>query len=226
MTITQIKDRILYGQSVDPNNIDYKTRLTMLPRKFLENIESCVNETLENNIEGDFVEAGVWQGGACILAHNIFKIASSTKKVWVFDSFEGLPKPDAEKYPSDAGDTHWTIPELSVSLEQVQANFSLFNELDNSVEFVKGWFKDTMPNNKVKTISVLRLDGDMYESTIEPLEFLYPKLSKGGYCIIDDYTPEYGAFNAVNDYRETHNITEPIEIVHNSGVTIGFWKKA
>jgi O-methyltransferase len=226
MTIEQIKDRILYGQSVDLNNIDHDTRLTMLPRTFLENVESCVNETLENNIEGDFVEAGVWRGGACILAHNIFKTASSTKKVWVFDSFEGLPKPDAEKYPSDAGDAHWTIPELSVSLEQVQANFRIFNELDNSVEFVKGWFKDTMPDNKIKTISVLRLDGDMYESTIEPLEFLYPKISKGGYCIIDDYTPKYGAFNAVNHYREKHNITEPIEVVDDSGVTIGFWKKS
>lgn len=226
MTIPQIKDRILYGQTVDPNNIDHDTRLTMLPRTFLENVESCVNETLENNIKGDFVEAGVWRGGACILAHNIFKIASSTKKVWVFDSFEGLPKPDAEKYPSDTGDNHWSIPELSVSLEQVKKNFELFNVLDESVEFIKGWFKDTMPNNAIENISVLRLDGDMYESTIDPLEYLYPKLSSGGYCIIDDYTPRYGAFNAVNDYREKYNITEPIEVVSDSGVTIGFWKKA
>lgn len=226
MTIPQIKDRILYGQTVDPNNIDHDTRLTMLPRTFLENVESCVNETLENNINGDFVETGVWRGGACILAHNIFKIASSTKKVWVFDSFEGLPKPDAEKYPSDAGDDHWSIPELSVSLEQVKENFELFNVLDESVEFVKGWFKDTMPNNAIENISVLRLDGDMYESTIDPLEYLYPKLSSGGYCIIDDYNPKYGAFNAVNDYREKYNITEPIEVVSDSGVTIGFWKKA
>lgn len=225
MKIEQIKNRILYGQTENPNQADGNTRLTMLPKLFLENVEMCVKETLENNIEGDFVEAGVWRGGACILAHNMFKKAKSPKKVWVYDSFEGVPQPNPDEYPSDHGDDHWTISELSVSLEEVQSNFELFNKLDGTVEFVKGWFKDTMPTNTIDKISVLRLDGDMYESTIDPLEYLYPKLSAGGYCIIDDYNPKYGAFNAVNDYRTKYNITEPIQVVNDSGVTIGYWKK-
>lgn len=225
MTTEEVKNRLLYGQSLDPNNIDHDTRLTMLPRVFLENVELCINETLKNKIPGDFVETGVWRGGACILARHIYKTANSTKKVWVYDSFEGLPQPDAEKYPHDSGDSHWTISELSISLEQVQNNFKIFSELDDNVEFVKGWFRDTMPVNKIQNISVLRLDGDMYESTIDPLEYLYPKLSSGGYCIIDDYRQGYGAYQAVNDYREQNNITEPMQIIDNSGVTIGFWKK-
>jgi hypothetical protein len=225
MTIEEIKNRILYGQTVDPNNIDYNTRLTMLPRLFLENIEECVNETLKDQIEGDFVEAGVWRGGACILVNEIFKKLNTDKKVWVYDSFEGLPKPNESKYPSDAGDNHWTLPELSVSLEEVHDNFKIFGDLDDNVKFVKGWFSDTMPSNTIDKISVLRLDGDMYESTIDPLEYLYPKLSIGGYCIIDDYHPRYGAYNAVNDYRAMHNITTPIQVLNDSGVTLGYWKK-
>jgi hypothetical protein len=200
--------------------------LTMLPKLFLENVEECINETLKNNIEGDFVEVGVWRGGACILAREIFKELNINKKVWVYDSFEGLPKPNETKYPQDAGDNHWNIPELSVSLEQVQNNFRLFSELDDNVKFIKGWFKDTMPINTIDKISVLRLDGDMYESTIDPLEYLYPKLSSGGYCIVDDYTSRYGAYAAVNDYRHKFNIIDPIQVISDSGVTIGFWKKS
>lgn len=203
MEIDQIKERIL---SV---HLDWPNRLTMLAPKILDNVEYCINECEKNNIEGDFVETGVWKGGAIILAYNLYKKSGQKRKVYAYDSFEGLPKPNPEKYPIDEGDIHWTIRELAVSLEEVQENFKIFSELDDSVVFVKGWFKDTIPVNTIGKISVLRLDGDMYESTIDVLEHLYPKLSVGGFCIIDDFAHK-GAKEAVMDYRRKHKITDEI----------------
>jgi len=226
MTLEEIKNRIFYGVTNPVNNqIDYEARLTMLPILVLEHVEYCVKECIKNNIEGDFVETGAWRGGACILAREIFKESNVNKKVYVYDSFEGLPKPNGEKYPIDANDIHWSIPELSVSLEQVQENFKLFRGLDDEVIFVKGWFKDTMPINKIDKICILRLDGDMYESTIQVLEALYDKLSPGGFCIIDDWGPMHGAKQATYDFREKHNITSPLIDIPNPVCPAVYWIK-
>lgn len=191
MNIEEIKRKILGDNQ--------SNRLTMVPEKTLNNVEFCIRESIKNKVKGDFVELGVWRGGCSILANELFKILDNTRRVYVYDSFEGLPKPDVDKYPVDRGDLHWTLPELSVNLETVKNNFKLFGTFDN-VTFVKGWFRDTLPSNNIENISVLRLDGDMYESTIDPLVYLYPKLSIGGYCIIDDYQHR-GARAAVDDYR-------------------------
>lgn len=210
MEISEIKKRIL---GLNPDKSD---RLTMLEPRILDNIEYCINECRVNNIEGDFVETGIWKGGSIILAYKLYKEYNINKKVYAYDSFEGLPKPDAEKYPVDKGDIHWTLPELTVSLEEVKENFKIFGDIDESVVFVKGWFRDTMPVNNIEKISVLRLDGDMYESTIEVLDYLYPKLSIGGFCIIDDFIHK-GANAAVMDYRKKHNITDEIITIDPSG---------
>ena len=98
MEIEQIKERIL---GLNPDRSD---RLTMLQPPILDNVEYCINECEKNNIEGDFVETGVWKGGAVILAYNLYKKSGQERKVYVYDSFEGLPQPNAEKYPVDAGD--------------------------------------------------------------------------------------------------------------------------
>ena len=114
---------------------------------------------------------------------------------------------------------------LSVSLEQVSENFKKFGLLDDNVVFVKGWFKDTMPNLDIKKISILRLDGDMYESTIQVLDALYHKLSVGGYCIIDDYYHPRCA-SAVHDFRKKHNISSPICKVDNDARNeVHYWIK-
>jgi O-methyltransferase len=77
--------------------------------------------------------------------------------------------------------------ELAVSLEQVKANFDRYGLLDDQVRFLKGWFRDTLPVAPIERLAVLRLDGDMYESPMDTLVNLYPKLSEGGYVIVDDY---------------------------------------
>ncbi len=161
--------------------------LTLLNIKGLINLRTCLEETIKNNIEGDFIETGVWKGGACILAKYIFNQYNVNKKVFVADSFQGLPPPDLVNYPKDAGDIHYTIPYLRVPVETVRENFERFNLLDSNVIFLEGWFKDTLPTAPIDKLSILRIDGDMYESTMQVLDILYPKLSIGGYCILDDW---------------------------------------
>jgi len=147
----------------------------------------------------------------------------SDRRVWVADSFAGLPPPDREKYPADSGDILHTIPQLAVSLDDVKANFARYGLLDEQVRFLKGWFKDTLPSAPIERLAVARLDGDMYESTMDALNALYPKLSPGGFLIVDDYGSVAACAQAVTDYRQRHGIDETIQKIDNDGV---FWQRA
>lgn len=196
---------------------------TMVGPTRLDNIRFCIENVLEQGVPGDFIETGVWRGGASIFMRAVLKAHAVTDRtVWVADSFAGLPKPNAAKYPADAGDVHHFISDLAVSLEQVQKNFQTFNLLDDRVQFLKGWFKDTLPQAPIKKIAVARLDGDMYESTMDALVSIYPKLSVGGYLIVDDYGVVPGCKKAIHDYRAAQGIKDPIKEIDFSGV---FWAK-
>jgi O-methyltransferase len=196
---------------------------TMIGLKRLDNIQSCLEDVMKNNIEGDIIETGVWRGGATIFIRMFLKEYNITDKiVYVADSFEGLPKPDPVKYPKDVNDIHHTFDFLKISSEDVQNNFKSYNLLDDQVKILKGWFKDTTQNPPFKKLSILRLDGDMYSSTWEVLENLYDKLSIGGYLIIDDYGAITNCREAVNYFRTKRNIHEPIEQIDWTGI---FWKK-
>jgi hypothetical protein len=185
---------------------------TMVGVKALENIRNCIESVHRDGVPGDFIETGVWRGGACIFARGIFKAYGITdRKVWVADSFKGLPPPDP-KYPADDGDKHYQQTALSVSLDHVRRNFQMYGLLDDQVEFLEGFFRDTLPKAPIEQLAILRMDGDMYEATINALEFLYPKLSSGGFAIVDDYHI-HGCRQAIHDYRNTHNITAPFMFV-------------
>jgi hypothetical protein len=195
---------------------------SMIGRPRLDNIQFCVETVLKDGVSGDFIETGVWRGGSCILMKGILDVNGVTnRKVFVADSFAGLPPPDGEKYPADKGDRHHEYDVLAVSLEQVRANFAQYGVLDDNVVFLKGWFKDTLPVAPIEKLAVMRLDGDMYSSTIEALESLYPKLVPGGFCIIDDYALK-GCQEAVDDFRRREGITATLEVVDWSG---RFWRK-
>jgi hypothetical protein len=197
---------------------------TMIGRKRLENVRSLTESVLGNNIPGDLMETGVWRGGACILMRAVLDAYRVTdRKVWLADSFEGLPPPDADNYPADQGDTFHTFEELAVSLEQVQENFRKYGLLDDQLVFLKGWFKDTLPSAPVDKLALLRLDGDMYESTIVALENLYPKLSIGGYVIVDDYHVVPACKQAIDDFSNANNFIPLIEEIDGVGI---FWRKA
>lgn len=197
---------------------------TMIGLKRLNNIEYCVEKILEEKILGDFIETGVWRGGATIFMNALLKSKNvKDRTVWVADSFEGLPKPNEEKYKEDQGDLHYTKKELAISIDTVKSNFDKYGLLDDNVKFLKGWFNETLPKAPIEKLSLLRLDGDMYESTIDALSNLYPKLSIGGYIIIDDYGAVPACKKAVADYRESKGITDEIEVIDWASV---FWKKS
>lgn len=220
-----IREKVPFNREKRMNGRDWPAYAdSMIGYKRMENIEFCVNDTIKNNIPGDLIETGVWRGGSVIFMRALLKVAGITdKKVWVADSFEGLPKPDADKYEADKGDDHYTHSDiLAISLEDVKYNFEKYGLLDDQVKFLKGWFKDTLPTAPIEKLSVLRLDGDMYESTINALDNLYPKLSVGGYCIVDDYGAVPACKKAITDYRNQHGITEEIIDIDGFGA---YWKK-
>jgi hypothetical protein len=196
---------------------------TMIGLHRLDNLHFCVEDVLARGVPGDLMETGVWRGGATILMRAVLKVNGVTDRlVWVVDSFEGLPPPNPEKYPLDAPLTLNQFKELAVSLEEVQLNFRRYNLLDDQVRFLKGWFRDTLPGAPVKRLAVLRLDGDLYESTMDALVHMYPKVSSGGYVIVDDYGDILQCRQAVHDYRAQHGILEEIMPIDASGV---FWRK-
>ncbi len=123
---------------------------------------------------------------------------------------------------TDAESWFHTQEALAVSLEQVKSNFSRYGLLDEQVRFLKGWFRDTLPTTSGRRWAVIRLDGDMYESTMDGLVHLYANLSPGGYIIIDDYGAVPACRQAVHDYRERHGVREEIRPIDWTGV---FWQR-
>ena len=197
---------------------------TMIGVQRMNNLQFCVESVLKAGVPGDLIETGVWRGGACIFMRGILKAYGvSDRTVWVADSFAGLPPPNASKYPADAGDKHHTLAPLAVDQPAVQANFERYGLMDEQVRFLKGWFKDTLPNAPIQRLAVVRLDGDMYESTMDGLTCLYPKLSPGGYLIVDDYGALRRCRQAVGDYRQAQGITDPIQPIDGIGV---FWQRS
>jgi O-methyltransferase len=197
-----------------------KTAETMIGHVRLDNIEECARTVFKDAIPGDFLEAGVWRGGACIFMRALLDLEHGFRVVWVADSFAGLPPPDQNRYPVDRGDGHHTVDELRVSIEEVRKNFLKYDLLDKRVRFLKGWFKDTLPG-PVQQLAILRLDGDMYESTIQTLEALYDRVSPGGFVIVDDYSLK-GARTATDDFRRARRILDPLTHIDWTGV---FWRK-
>ena len=176
----------------------------------MRNLRYACETVLLDGVEGDFIETGVWRGGACILMRGILEAyGDDTRRVFVADSFAGLPPPDPENFSADAGSRLHTFNQLKVSRADVEDNFRRFGLLDGRVVFIEGWFKDTLPDAPINQLAVLRLDGDMYESTIEALSALYHKVSYGGFVIVDDYHLSFCA-QAVHDFRGRYKITSPI----------------
>jgi hypothetical protein len=195
----------------------------MIGSRRLANVESCVRDVLERGVPGDLIETGVWKGGTTIFMRGLLRAYGVTdRKVYVADSFEGLPAPDVEAYPADEGFTLHLWPNLAIGLDGVRANFARFGLLDDQVDFVKGWFRDTLPALRGHVWSVMRLDGDLYESTSDALRNLYDGLSVGGWVIIDDYSDIPACQQAVSDFRTENDITEPIIEVDWTGVC---WQK-
>jgi O-methyltransferase len=197
---------------------------TMIGRKRLDNLHRCIRDVILREVPGDLIETGVWRGGATIFMRAVLKAyGNDDRSVWVADSFHGLPPPNGEKYPADAGDAHHVEDRLRVTLDQVKANFVRYDLLDERVKFLKGWFSETLAAAPIDHLAVMRLDGDMYESTMDALRALYPRLSPGGYVIIDDFGYLKSCEKAVLDFRKEFGVTEPIQQIDWTGV---FWQRS
>lgn len=197
---------------------------TMIGMQRLTSLQHCAETVLAEDVPGDLVECGVWRGGACILMRAVLAAYGDEKRcVWVADSFAGVPPPDKENYISDENlRLDLSADVLAVSETAVKANFKRYGLLDDRVRFLAGWFKDTLPTAPIDRIALLRLDGDLYESTIQALDALYPRLSIGAFCIIDDYHAISACRQAVADYRKRQRISAEITEIDGTGV---FWRK-
>lgn len=192
---------------------------TMIGEKRLANVRNLVESVLGNNVSGDFVEAGVWWGGACILMRAVLNVyCVKDRYIWLADSFEGLPSPDEERYLADKGDIFHAYPELSVSLDQIKRNFEKYGLLDEQVKFLRGWFKGALPTAPIEKIALLRLGGDMYESTMDALSALYERISIGGYVSVDDYNVVEGRKKAVHDFLLSKQLSPDIQEIDGVGV--------
>ena len=196
---------------------------TMVGIARLKNVRACIESILLDDVPGDLIETGVWRGGSCIYMRAILAAYGiADRRVWVADSFEGLPPPDPGKYPIDQGDQLHKVSYLAVSQEEVAENFRRYQMLDDQVRFLKGFFEHSLPNAPIQQLSLIRLDGDMYGSTMDAMNALYHKLSPGGYVIVDDYSLPPCA-QAITDYRAKHGVHCPIQDIDGSAV---FWRNA
>ena len=191
---------------------------TMVGHRRLDNVQTCFEDVLRNGVPGDLVETGAWRGGTTIFMRALLKAYRvKDRKVWVADSFEGLPVPKS----SDDGCDLSQVQCLKVSLEKVKSNFAKFGLLDEQVEFLQGWFCDTLPNAPIQNVSILRLDGDLYSSTMDSLQNLYHKVSKGGYVIVDDYYSWPSCRTAVADFLAKNSLKPEIKAIDWTGA---YWK--
>ncbi|WP_432826428.1 TylF/MycF/NovP-related O-methyltransferase [Dactylosporangium sp. CA-092794] len=195
---------------------------TMVGLRRLDNLRECITDVIGRGVPGDLIETGVWRGGSVIFMRGVLQAYGDTDRtVWVADSFRGLPRPHPDR-TTDVEDALWREPFLAVPLSRVEQNFRRYGLLDDRVRFAPGWFEDTLPTLPVERLAVLRLDGDLYDSTMVALRSLYPKLSVGGYVIVDDYHAVRGCKQAVDDFRAEHAITDELRPVD---WTCRYWQR-
>ncbi len=175
---------------------------SMLPLARLDHVEDCLRLIASEGIPGDVIECGVWRGGCCIFMRACLDVLEETGRVvWVADSFRGLPPPDESSNPTQDQSLLHLDPLLSVSADQVRANFEKYGPFQGRVEYLEGWFHETLTRAPLETLALIRLDGDLYSSTMDAFEALYPKLSPGGVAIVDDYHLP-GCRKATNQFLE------------------------
>jgi len=198
---------------------------TLIGLAGLDNIEFCAEQIFADGIAGDFLEAGVWQGGASMMMRALqLAHRQEHRRVWLADTFDGLPINTAEpdvRYGVDFSKSNY--PVLVAPLRNVTDNFRDLGLLDENVRFLQGLFADTLPSADIGPLALLRLDADLYSSTMDALNGLYHRVSPGGFVIVDDYGLLPGCREAIDEFREAHGITDPMQWVNLSCV---FWRKS
>jgi len=196
---------------------------TMVGMRRLEHLQWCAERVFEDDVPGDFLEAGVCQGGASILLRALqVAYEQPHRRTWLADSFEGLPVPSHEADVNyDFSETKQ--PWLAFSRAAVEDNFRTYDLLSPQVVFLPGWFRDTLADAPVSALAILRIDADLYDSTREALVALYDRVSPGGFIVIDDYDAFAPCRRAVQEFRAERGITEAIRHIDRMAV---YWRKA
>jgi predicted O-methyltransferase YrrM len=187
---------------------------TMCSNARLRGLYHACQYVVSRDIPGDVVECGSAQGGSAALMALTLRRMKSRRKMWLFDTFEGLPAPSAQ-------DPDFEVAELFTgtcvgTLEEVRELFQRLNVADD-VEFVKGLFQETLPASSVSAIAVLHIDGDWYESVKVCLNVLYDKVVPGGMIQLDDYGYWQGARKAVDEFLAQREIRVPLQRLDYSG---------
>jgi hypothetical protein len=203
--------------------------LTMVPPETLIHLAGVVRSALADGIPGDFVECGVWRGGAAFLMADLVRSAGvRDRKVWLMDSFEGLPPvedidgPAALEYTRNT-DSSWYYENCRASIDDVRQSANALG-LSSYTRMVKGWFEETLPatRDEIGAIAVLRLDCDWYASVRCCLEALYDQVAPGGYIIMDDYYTWDGCAVAVHEFLGTRRLAHRIR----TGPNLAFFRKS
>lgn len=213
-----------YFPNADARYEDFKWKVprdcqphSALHRAQLDLLEELLVRVHQEGVPGDFLEAGVWRGGAIVLMRAVVEAWEMGRNVIAADSFTGIPYSRAIKDdPVDQWADRW-----EASVDEVRTTLARYGLLNEQVRFVCGTFRDSLPSAELPALALARLDADSYESTSDALEFLYPALSSGGIIIIDDWHLP-GCFVAVAEYRKKHGITAPLI---ESGRNV-YWVKA
>lgn len=208
--------------SVNADNLTFS--YTMVGEQRIDNVEYCVRTVLQEGVPGDLIECGVWRGGTVVFMRGILAAyGAKDRVVWVADSFEGLPPP---RLPPDivhsANLDALQKLSLAVDLETVKRAFEAHGLLDDQVRFLPGWFKDTLPSAPLERLAVLRIDSQMYESTIDALLALYDRVVPNGFVIVDDYYSP-NCRKAVDDFLVERGVKEEIVRVDHMG---SYWRKS
>lgn len=201
---------------------------TMSSPERMYSLFQAVTYVVEQGIEGDFVECGVWKGGSSmIMALRLQQLGDTRRKIYLYDTFEGMSEP-TEKDQSHRGEKAESLlnkaqkeADYSVwaysPIEHVQANLAKTGYAADQLVFVKGKVEDTIPATIPAQIALLRLDTDWYESTKHELIQLYPLLSDKGPLIIDDYGHWEGARQAVDEYFTQQALTPYLHRIDYTG---------
>lgn len=191
---------------------------TMTGSERLVSLVRAIDYIVENGIEGEFVECGVWKGGSAMaMALSLKKHGITNRHLYLYDTFEGMSEPSSHD-KSFEGDTAEDLLEKSEkedagsvwcysALEEVKQNMDSTYYPASQIHLIKGKVEETIPAVEVpEKIALLRLDTDWYESTKHELEHLFPRLQTGGILIIDDYGHWEGCRRAVDEYIRTNNL--------------------
>ncbi len=202
---------------------------TMTSVERMYTLYKAIQYVSDIKIPGDIVECGVWKGGSSMVsAYALLGKGDKKRKIYLYDTFKGMSEPTdkdlmaGNDYPAQKvwdkyqGDGHskWCY----IPKEEVKKNMLSTGYPKENLVFVEGIVEDTLPKMAPDKIVLLRLDTDWYESTYHELIHLFPRLSKGGLLVLDDYGHWKGVREAVDKHFKENGIKILLNRIDNAGV--------